>query len=267
MACFERCQLLRSIVPGRGRERGIWEEGTVERKGQDGWRGDDYGIDESPTTTTTITTNGPAFPCCIRFHSYSASSLSSPWRQRHLAIKPTCFPAVLASHNDPPRSSILTIRSSYIYIPDFPHLSWLCADFSRCSHLSRGESKKLLFTFLLGYLYKARFLCFPFSIWKLLSWGLVVVWPMSLVFFFPFLFLYFSPLICGVLFFFYRLFFGHKVFPLLAWGVQCLHFAAFHVFCLNTGQGRKGGGTLSGCRYFRLSTHLFFLDCHSREVQ
>lgn len=115
MVCFERCQLLRSIVPAWGRERGIWEEGTVERKGQDKWRGDDYGIDESPTTTITITTNGPAFPCCIRFHSSSTSSLSSPWRRRHLTIKPTCFPAVLASHHLLPRSSILTIRSSYIY--------------------------------------------------------------------------------------------------------------------------------------------------------
>lgn len=121
MACFERCQLLRSIVLGRGRERGIWEEGTVERKGQDGWRGDDYGIDESPTTTTTITTNGPAFPCCIRFHSSSTSSLSSPWRRRHLTIKPTCFPAVLTSHNDPPREAASSRFVHHIYIfPTFP---------------------------------------------------------------------------------------------------------------------------------------------------
>jgi len=121
------------------REGGETEEGTVERKGQDEWRGDDYGIDESPTTTTTITTNGPAFsvlyPVPFFFHFIHPPLL--PLHHSPLlgidGISPSSrhvflwhLPLITTRHEAASSQFV-----HHIYIPDIPHLSRLRADFSQ----------------------------------------------------------------------------------------------------------------------------------------
>lgn len=189
--------------------------------------GDGYGVGGNfPTTntTTTIATDGqPSMSYPVIFFAYGIPS-------DYLSIKSAQSPVVLAFHNDPSRSSIVTIHSTYIF-PTFPTFQVCMRTLASCgAGPLQGESEKLLFTFHWDTCIKHIFFCYPFSIGTFCLGGssssspcLLCVFPLS------FLFLSF----CGVLFFW------SHVFPLLDWGVQCLHFASFIFTRARYGRGNS----------------------------